>query len=480
MKNSIKNKVLVTVILSLIIFAALCIFSTWRSVNKKMEEIIIKNLTENINITRSYIESLSNVCQNKDDLLKSLRDANYNMKLDGEGFAFIMDKTGTLILHPVYEGKNLTSENKDFKKILDEKNGMQKYISPKTGTMKITLYEYNDKTGWIICSTAFKEMVIGDRIKAVMSNILWITLLLMVVYLFAFNMLIKNILNPIKTILKGLDELSKGNLDVSIEIKRNDEIGKISKTFNCTVEKLNSIIKGIMQSIEDVYLEITQISSVSEEVAEGANKQAASVEEISATVEELNSNVITSSSNLKNTQQISQKSSQMLNDGSKNIFNSLDSIKQISEKITIINDIAHQTNILALNAAVEAARAGNYGKGFAVVAGEVKKLAEKSRTAAQEIIAISSFGFDLSEKARANTEEIIPEIEKTSQLIDELSAAMGEQALGLSEVNNSISSLSNVSQQNAASSEQLSASAEKLNESADLLKEEISFFKYSE
>lgn len=476
-KNSIKNKVLGLVISTIILFSAICGVATYRTLNNKFEEIIVKNLKENINITSNYVEVFSKVCDNREDLLSSLREANYKMKLDGNGFTFIMDKTGKLIVHPVYEGENLTSKNKDFKRILDEKNGMLKYISPKTGTMKITLFEYNEATEWIICSTAFKEIIIGNRMRAVMKNIIITTLILVVFSIIVFTIVLRNILNPINKIVYCLGNLAKGKLNISIDVKRDDEIGKISEAFNHTVKKLQEVMSTVLESVNELSSESSQISSVSNTVAQGASKQAASTEELSATVEELNSTTQTSSANLKDTQEISQSSLKLLNEGSDNIFKSLDSIKQIGERINIISEIAFQTNILALNAAVEAARAGTYGKGFAVVAGEVKKLADKSKVSADEILSISSDGVNLSEKARENTKNILPEIEKTSLLIDELSAAMNEQTTGLSEISNSINILSDVSQQNAASAEEMSASSEKLLESANALKKAISFFK---
>lgn len=477
LKNSIKNKVLGLVISAIILFSVICGIATWKTLNNKFEEIIIKNLTENINITEQYIEVFSKVCDNKEDLLNSLREANYKMKLDGKGFTFILDKTGNLLVHPVYEGKNLTEENKDFKRIFEEKNGMLKYISPKTGTMKITLYEYNESTGWIICSTAFKDIIIGNRIKAVMQNIIITTIILIVICILVFTIVLRNILNPINKIVYCLGNLAKGELNISIDVKSNDEIGKISVAFNHTVKKLQEVMSMVLESVNELSAESSQISSVSNNVAQGASRQAASTEELSATVEELNATNQTSSKNLKDTQEISQSSLKLLNEGSDNIFKSLDSIKQIGEKINIISEIAFQTNILALNAAVEAARAGTYGKGFAVVAGEVKKLADKSKISADEILSISSDGVNLSEKARENTKNILPEIEKTTRLIDELSAAMNEQTSGLSEISNSINILSDVSQQNASSSEEMSASADKLLESAENLKNAVSFFK---
>jgi len=209
----------------------------------------------------------------------------------------------------------------------------------------------------------------------------------------------------------------------------------------------------------------------------GAGKQATSAEEISASMEEMASNIQQNTDNAKQTETISQKASDSVVEMGKISKESLDSIKTIAEKITIINDIAFQTNLLALNAAVEAARAGEHGRGFAVVAAEVRKLAERSKTAADEIQSLSKNSLKMTEKAQDALEALLPGVQKTSRLVQEITAASIEQSAGADQVNGALQELNAVSQQNASASEEMAVSAKELSTLANSLNETVSFFK---
>jgi methyl-accepting chemotaxis protein len=193
-------------------------------------------------------------------------------------------------------------------------------------------------------------------------------------------------------------------------------------------------------------------------------------------MEEMASNIQQTTENSEQTQGIVTNAVKGIQEGNKSSEIAVESMKNIAEKIKIINDIAFQTNILALNAAVEAARAGEHGKGFAVVAAEVRKLAERSKIAADEIDELSQSGVSISEKAGKQLAEIVPEIEKTANLIGEITAASNEQNSGAEQVNNAIQQLNQVTQQNAASSEEMATSSEELSSQAEQLKDIIGFF----
>jgi methyl-accepting chemotaxis protein len=284
---------------------------------------------------------------------------------------------------------------------------------------------------------------------------------------------------PLVDMIMSLKELSEGKLNISIDPefeKRDDEFGRMSKGIRVLAEKLNRVIEGITQASEEIENEGKHLSSSSIELSETVNEQASSLEEISATMDQIVSSIQQNADNAKQTEKIAVNTSQNLEEGNKSTNIALDSMKEIAEKILIINDIAFQTNLLALNAAVEAARAGDQGKGFAVVAAEVRRLAERSSNAANEIIAVSQKGANVSEKARELMNMNLPEIKKTSQLIQEISAASLEQKTGSMQVNESVQQLNGVTQQNAAAAEKLAFSAKELTIKSQHLNDLISFF----
>lgn len=290
----------------------------------------------------------------------------------------------------------------------------------------------------------------------------------------------KRIKKPFSNLLETLKELSGGNLNVKVNssmTSKNDELGTIANA----VQNLSNRLKGVVSTIsvvsDDIKSAASELSSSSEQLSESVNEQASSLEEISATMEEIVSSIEQNANNSKETEVIATTTSKSLEEGNKSTNIALDSMKEIAEKISIINDIAFQTNLLALNAAVEAARAGDQGKGFAVVAAEVRRLAERSSLAANDIIAVSQKGADISEKARELMNKNLPEIQRTAGLIQEISAASLEQKSGALQVNESVQQLNGITQQNASSSEQLASNAEELTVKAKHLNEVVSFFK---
>ncbi|MBN2485649.1 MAG: MCP four helix bundle domain-containing protein [Bacteroidales bacterium] len=293
-------------------------------------------------------------------------------------------------------------------------------------------------------------------------------------------LLTNSLARPIREVVSYLTSISKGDLTRQISprfLNRKDELGILFISMDDMVGKLNEIVATIKQNSAQIASASEQLSSTSQQLSQGANEQAASVEEVSSTIEQITANINQNSENSMQTEKISVASAQGIENVNKASKESLNSIKVISEKITIINDIAFQTNILALNAAVEAARAGEHGKGFAVVAAEVRKLAERSKIAADEIMNLSSQSVRITEDAGKQMDSILPEIKKTAQLVQEISSASLEQSNGASQVNNAIQQLNNVTQQNASSSEELATSAEELSGQAFAMNDVIAFFK---
>jgi len=249
----------------------------------------------------------------------------------------------------------------------------------------------------------------------------------------------------------------------------------IIKNITNIVSKLKELIAFVQVASDNISSASTQMNSSSQQMSEGATEQAASAEEVSSSMEEIASIIQQNTDNALQTEKIAVKVAEDIIEGNKAVNLTVQSMKEIADRISIIGDIARQTNLLALNAAVEAARAGDYGRGFAVVASEVRKLAERSQIAALEINNLSKTGVTLAEKSGKLLEEIVPEIQKTSKLVQEISLSSIEQNTGANEVNKAIQQLNQVIQQNAATSEEMAASSEELSSQAEQLKDVISF-----
>lgn len=292
--------------------------------------------------------------------------------------------------------------------------------------------------------------------------------------------LTRSITNPLSEALYVVKKVADGDLTKKINIQGKDEIAELMTGISLMSTRLKEIINGIIESSDSLSSASGQISNSSQQLSEGATEQASSTEEISSSMEEMVGNIQQNTENARQTERISTRAAESMIEMSRIGRESFDSIKTIAEKITIINDIAFQTNLLALNAAVEAARAGEHGRGFAVVAGEVRKLAERSKLAADEIENLSRNSLRITEKTRESLDTLVPEIQKTSQLVQEIAAASIEQNSGADQINSAIQQLNEVTQQNAASSEEMASSAEQLSAQAENLKEAISFFKVDE
>ena len=365
-------------------------------------------------------------------------------------------------------------------------------------------------TGWILVSEGPLSDIYGP-----LYAFLGVLLIVALVVLFAGGIIIifvaSSFTKPILIINEMALKMASGDLRISITDKlrqRGDEIGTLAVSMSQTIQNLISVVGQVQSAtaqVADGSVEMANaaqqmstgiqgISNSSMQLSQGATEQAASAEQVSASIEQMSANIRQNADNSSQTEKIATKASEDAKQGAAIVTETVVAMKQIAEKIGIIEEIARQTNMLSLNASIEAARAGEHGKGFAVVASEVGKLAERSKTAAGEISELSKHSVGVAEKAGATLQSMVPDIQRTAELVQEISVASREQDSGAQQINKAIAQLDTVIQNNASLSEEFSASSEEISDQASmvagtaqqladqaaLLKEAIAYFKLEE
>ncbi|MBS2210807.1 CZB domain-containing protein [Carboxylicivirga mesophila] len=289
-----------------------------------------------------------------------------------------------------------------------------------------------------------------------------------------------NLVKPIKKSLRFANEVADGDLTAKVDINQKDEIGQLASALLNMATQLNNIISNIKTGSDNLAVASQQLTAGAQQISSGVNEQAASAEEISSSMEEMTANIQQNSEHAHEAMRVSQRAANSINNVASASANSVEASANINSKIKVIVEIAQQTNILALNAAVEAARAGESGKGFTVVANEIRKLAEKSKEAASAIVELAKEGAQISESSNNLLKEIIPDINNTSHLVQEIASASLEQEQGVNQVNAAIHQFSMVTQQNATSAEEMAGSSEELSSQAAELDSMVKFFKVKE
>ena len=307
-----------------------------------------------------------------------------------------------------------------------------------------------------------------------------VVLILFVVFIIRTSVL-RLASRPISYIREIADRVSHGDLTSTVaEPGNDDDIGRLQRSFMTMTEQLRGIVRDVRSAVDGVSAGSDEINQSAHQLSDGTSTQAASVEEVSSAMEESSASIDTNATNAKETQETASEAANQAEEGEKAVDETVSAMREIVERTEVIQDIAKQTNLLALNAAIEAARAGEAGKGFAVVAAEVRKLAERSGSAAEEISHLSSNNMQVAERAAERFRSMVPNIQRTAELVQEISSASSEQSRGVSEINQAIQQLDRVVQQNASASEQLAATAESLQTRAGTLESTMEFFKIDE
>jgi methyl-accepting chemotaxis protein len=286
----------------------------------------------------------------------------------------------------------------------------------------------------------------------------------------------KSITAPIEQAVEHAEAIAAGDLNRTISVTDQAETGKLLQAMQEMASKLSAIICDVREGSSAVASAAAQVSSSSQNLSQGTSEQAASVEETSSSLEQMNASIMQNAENSRRVEQVAEKGARSAEESGGAVKETVEAMKQIAARISVIEDIAYQTNLLALNAAIEAARAGDQGRGFAVVAVEVRKLAERSQVAAKEISDLASKSVTVAERSGRLLTELVPAIRQTAELVQEVAAASSEQSSGVTQINRAMSQVDSVTQRNAASAEELSSTAEELAAQSQQLQQLMTFF----
>jgi methyl-accepting chemotaxis protein len=300
-----------------------------------------------------------------------------------------------------------------------------------------------------------------------------ITTLLMMLFLSRIG---RSISGSLDNAVKYAEKVADGYLEVSVKDIYRDEVGSILKAMQIMSKNLTDIINKVKNQADHLFLVSKQVNQTAQRMSKNASMQAAGVEQTSASLQQMSASISQNNTNAKSTEEIALQTATQANEGGQAVRETMLAMQDIASKITIIEEIAYKTNILALNAAIEAARAGEHGLGFAVVASEVQKLAESSQNAAQEIKKLTTNSVYIAEHAGQLLNTIVPSIQRTAELVQEIAAASQEQTAGVEQINRAVNQLDQISQQNASASEELATAAEQLNSQSQHLLQMITFF----
>jgi len=530
----ISYKLTLIVALSLLSVATIALVSLQKNKATMLEDRQVKTqhvVETAVGVVAHYYEQYTQGYLPESEAKERAMEALRGMRYGGNEYFWINDMQPAMVMHPNnrdLEGKSLAdyqdpNGKRLFVEMVKEVNksgsGFVHYMWNKAESKeqypKVSYVQGFEPWGWVIGSGIYLDDVDRDFYSAAIKFIIASVVLVLVLGGLAYT-IARSITRPLRAAVQVADGLAVGDTTVAIPAVSRDETGQLLASMQAMVESQKQVVRlaeemasgnltvqvtprsekdefmrslaTMVESIEEIIQEAQvagdnvisgsqALSASSEEMSQGATEQAASVEEASASVEEMSANIRQNADNASTTEKIAVQAAKDAETGGRAVTETVKAMQMIAEKITIIEEIARQTNLLALNAAIEAARAGEQGRGFAVVAAEVRKLAERSQHAAGEINALSVSSVTVAEEAGQLLSALVPNIQRTAELVQEISAASREQDAGADQISKAIQQLDSVIQQNASASEEMASTAEELNSQAEQLQQTISYFK---
>ncbi len=414
------------------------------------------------------------------------------IRYDGKNYFWINDLAPVMIMHPFkseLDGQDLSGfKDPNGKHLFVEMarvcrakgEGFVDYYWPKPGfdkpVPKISFVKLYEPWGWIVGTGIYVEDVaaqIGRQRNHIVLAVIFLILATLILSYLVSRMITRRLSRAVE--MSG--RIAAGDIAVDIGFQGNDEVGRLIESMRNMTARLNDILARIQTTSESMAAGSQEMSASSEMQSQGATEQASHLEEISSSMEQMTSNINQNAENAAETEKIARQAASDAEDGGRQVENTVAAMKNIADKISVIEEIARQTNLLALNAAIEAARAGEAGRGFAVVAAEVRKLAERSGEAAKEIGQLSASSVEVAERAGTMLGKMVPDIRRTAELVQEISAATKEQTAGAAQVDQAIAQLDQVVQQNVAFAQSVSATAQNLAAQSQQMQNIMAFFK---